>query len=503
MNGPPRRPGPGAPAPAPPPGAAPAPRSVGLATKIGLLFALLIMGKVASMAKRGPVGTEELRLLGIVLGEILLLIVALVNVNFVFYVLVFYVPFSQMLPGDYGTAVNITNVLLVIIVFGLFFRSIREGGHFLVSTELDRLIGLHLLLTFVAFFRAALAETMDWFLLVTLIKRFITPIFLYYLASWIVRDRQQIQDCIYIVMLTTLMVAFLATKDTHTPTHFSWERREDAGLSQANLLAAFFVYYMFYYFAFFSLHANQFKYWLLLICIYPCARGIMLAFSRGGYFAFVAGTLYICWLYKKWLFVLTAVVMLMLWQKPGLVLPQAVVERIEGTTVEYEADYGKSKVRFESSSAGRIAIYTAGLKMVMRYPLLGVGYGQFPVRVGEYDSYAAGRDAHNAYLLIAAEMGIPALLVYLMIVFRLLRYSLAIYRYGTDTMYRAVGMGFATGVIGFLVANFFGCRFNTTETVGVWWILAAMIVLIRKQSMMTPGAVPPPPVAVRPAGGTP
>ena len=157
MNGPPRRPGPGAPAPAPPPGAAPAPRSVGLATKIGLLFALLIMGKVASMAKRGPVGTEELRLLGIVLGEILLLIVALVNVNFVFYVLVFYVPFSQMLPGDYGTAVNITNVLLVIIVFGLFFRSIREGGHFLVSTELDRLIGLHLLLTFVAFFRAALA----------------------------------------------------------------------------------------------------------------------------------------------------------------------------------------------------------------------------------------------------------------------------------------------------------------------------------------------------------
>ncbi len=100
-------------------------------------------------------------------------------------------------------------------------------------------------------------------------------------------------------------------------------------------------------------------------------------------------------------------------------------------------------------------------------------------------------------------MGIPALVVYMMIVFRLLRYSLAMYRYGADTMYRAVGMGFATGVIGFLVVNFFGCRFNTTETVGVWWILAAMIILIRRQSMMAPGAAPPPPGAVRPAGRTP
>ncbi len=127
MNGP-RRPGPGAPARAPAAGPAPAPRRIGLATKIGLLLGLLIMGKVASMARRGPVGTEELRLIGIVLGEILLLIVALVNVNFVFYVLVFYLPFSQMLPGDYGTAVNITNVLVVIVVFGLFFRSIREGA---------------------------------------------------------------------------------------------------------------------------------------------------------------------------------------------------------------------------------------------------------------------------------------------------------------------------------------------------------------------------------------
>ncbi|MEI6632953.1 MAG: O-antigen ligase family protein [Chlamydiota bacterium] len=499
MNGPRPRQGSTPRQAAPPPPPEPA-QGYGMAMKVGLLLGLLIMGKVASMAQRGAVGSAEFRLVGIIVGEILLLIVALMSVDFVFYVLVFYVPFSDMLPGDYGTAVNITNVLLVIIIFGLFFRSIREGGHFLVGTELDRLIGMYLLLVFVSFFRASLTETMDWFILVTLVKRFLTPVFLYYLASWIVRDRQQIQDCMYIVMLTTLMVAFLATKDTVTPTHFAWERRGDAGLSQANLLGAFFVYYMFYYFAFFSLHADSFKYWLLLCCMYPSARGLMLTYSRGGYFAFVAGMLYVCYLYKKWLFVVMGVLMLALWQKPNLVLPGSVVERIQGTTVAYVGYYGEKEVKFESSSAGRISIWKGGLKMVMVNPLLGVGYGKFPTEVGRYEWYAAGRDAHNSYLLIAAEMGIPTLVVYMIIVFRLLKYSQEVYWQSQDALYRGVGMGFSAGVVTFLVANMFGCRFNTTETIGVWWILAAIVILIRKQPRAAPALGPraPAPAAQAP-----
>ena len=482
------------------PAAGPTPSGYGIAMKVGLLIGLLIMGKVASMAQRGAVGTAEFRLVGIILGEILLLIVALLNVNFVFYVLVFYVPFSDMLAGDYGTAVNITNVLLVIIIFGLFSRSIREGGHFLIVTELDRLIGVYLLLVFVSFFRASLTETMDWFILVTLVKRFMTPVVLYYLASWIVRDRQQIQDCIYIVMLTTLMVAFLATKDTVTPTHFAWERRGDAGLSQANLLAAFFVYYMFYYFAFFSLHAKSFKYWLLLCCMYPAARGLMLTYSRGGYFAFVAGLLYICYLYKKWLCVVMGILMLAIWQKPEVVLPLSVVERIQGTTVEYTGEFGEAEVTLESSSLGRINIWKGGLRMVLANPLLGVGYGKFPERIGEYQSNAPGKDAHNSYLLIAAEMGIPTLVVYMMIVFKLLKYSLAVYRQSTDALYRGVAMGFSAGVVAFLVANIFVCRFNTTETIGVWWIIAAIVILIRKLPRAAPALGPGAPA---PAGQAP
>ncbi|MCX6357557.1 MAG: O-antigen ligase family protein [Candidatus Aureabacteria bacterium] len=463
--------------------------------KISLLVGLLSLAKIASMARRGAVGTELLRLMGIVIGEVLLLLVSVISVDLVFYVLLFYLPFSSMLPGDYGTAVNIVNVLIVICIFGLFCRSVKEGGHFFVRTELDRLIGVYLLLIFISFFRASLREVMDWFMLLTLVKRFCTPIILYYLASWLVRDRDGIKNSIFAIMVSTLMVAFLATKDTVTPTHFDWERRESGVINQANILAAFFAYYMFYFVSYAKMYRENLKAWLLLPCLYPCARGLMLTFSRGGYIAFAVTLLYVSYLWHRGACVLVAFCLLFVWVKPDLFLPQSAVERLRGTVVEVDAGYGMVERHIEESSQGRLSVWAAGLKVIMANPILGTGYGQFPLCVGQYDPGVGGMDAHNTYILIAAEMGIPALVVFIVITFKLFNLSLAIYHYHPDKLYAGLGMGYATGMVGFWVANFFGCRFNTTETISYFWILAALLTLIHRSSppvVSAPGAGPMP-----------
>ena len=65
----------------------------------------------------------------------------------------------------------------------------------------------------------------------------------------------------------------------------------------------------------------------------------------------------------------------------------------------------------ETSNARRIEIWKASLRSIIKHPLLGVGIGNFPVVVGEDLARAkAGSSAHNLYLNIAAEMGIPALI---------------------------------------------------------------------------------------------
>jgi O-antigen ligase len=63
----------------------------------------------------------------------------------------------------------------------------------------------------------------------------------------------------------------------------------------------------------------------------------------------------------------------------------------------------------ETSNALRLAIWKASLVSIARHPVLGVGIGNFPVVLGQDIRLArAGSTAHNLYLHVAAEMGIVA-----------------------------------------------------------------------------------------------
>ena len=64
----------------------------------------------------------------------------------------------------------------------------------------------------------------------------------------------------------------------------------------------------------------------------------------------------------------------------------------------------------ETSNSQRIAIWKSSLVSIKNHPLLGVGIGNFPVVLNQKLELAkAGSSAHNIYLHIASEMGIPAL----------------------------------------------------------------------------------------------
>ncbi|MGD0977503.1 MAG: O-antigen ligase family protein, partial [Minisyncoccia bacterium] len=77
-----------------------------------------------------------------------------------------------------------------------------------------------------------------------------------------------------------------------------------------------------------------------------------------------------------------------------------------GTRIKSIIDIG------ETSNARRIQIWKDSLKSIIHHPILGVGISNFPVVVGEdLAKVKAGSSAHNLYLHIASEMGIPALLL--------------------------------------------------------------------------------------------
>lgn len=95
---------------------------------------------------------------------------------------------------------------------------------------------------------------------------------------------------------------------------------------------------------------------------------------------------------------------------PVFVSPQFLLSKgdwgLFGERIKSIVDFG------ETSNSQRIDIWTASLQSIKKYPVLGVGIGNFPVVLKQNVFLArAGSSAHNIYLHIAAEMGIPALLI--------------------------------------------------------------------------------------------
>lgn len=92
----------------------------------------------------------------------------------------------------------------------------------------------------------------------------------------------------------------------------------------------------------------------------------------------------------------------------------------------------KSIIDFgETSNSQRIEIWKKTLASIVRKPLLGVGIGNFPIILNQDLRLAkAGSSAHNLYLQIAAETGLPALALFLWLILILIKNN---FKYFTAT----------------------------------------------------------------------
>jgi O-antigen ligase len=129
----------------------------------------------------------------------------------------------------------------------------------------------------------------------------------------------------------------------------------------------------------------------------------------------------------------------------------------------------------DKSASTRVVIWKGGLQMVREHPVMGVGLTRFGQLIRNYAPLDRGRDAHNAYLITAAELGIPALLLFLAILAYLFWVSNRVYRRHPARFVRATALGLLGGLSGLLMANMFGSRANAIEVTGYAWILAALV----------------------------
>jgi O-antigen ligase len=146
---------------------------------------------------------------------------------------------------------------------------------------------------------------------------------------------------------------------------------------------------------------------LLLVCVGLGVSTMVITGSRSCLLAliFVASYYFLKSKHRIPLMVLGACLFITLWVK----MPDQYKERY--LTV---ADYA-SGGQLDASNILRLRIWTAGLRMFLDHPILGVGAGQFPTAYGTTyagRAHTAWMNPHDLFLQVACELGVVGLFAF-------------------------------------------------------------------------------------------
>jgi O-antigen ligase len=192
---------------------------------------------------------------------------------------------------------------------------------------------------------------------------------------------------------------------------------------------------------------------------------ILLSNSRGSYLglAFVLATFVYFRLGKK--FGITLMALTVIGYLTYLQLPADMRSNVD-SIINYEEDYNAT------APEGRMEIWKRGMKIVYENPVLGVGADNFAVAEAHVDAWIRRpwMTAHNSPLQVAAEIGIPGVVFYLILIGRIFSAAQNLRQDPHSDKLSQAGLGLLIALVGYLVAGFF----LSQGYAAVFYILMAM-----------------------------
>jgi O-antigen ligase len=193
-------------------------------------------------------------------------------------------------------------------------------------------------------------------------------------------------------------------------------------------------------------------------CLVATIASSTLGASRGGFIAIGAAFLWLVWHSPRRL--RNFIVVIILVTPPILLFPSSPVRRL------IHPAYGD----LNGVENRRIA-WKAGLRMVERHPLMGIGLGEFKPQMDYYADPGVNFSsiAHNTYLEVAAETGLPNFLVFVAMLFFTYRSLDRVRRRASDSgppLVYLAATGMQAGFVGYLVGAFF----LSSEYMKLFWL---------------------------------
>jgi putative inorganic carbon (HCO3(-)) transporter len=393
-----------------------------------------------------------------------------------------YLPFSR--AYSVGLAIPGANMINLLIVFGMvaaisarYTRRVRRRFPSAVPLVFGYIVlgalSLYPTLTSGEF---GIGET------VQLYRSWVAPIVFFLVVLATVRDRQDMADVIEVMAWTAMSVGAL--------TWIEGIGRQDRGtidasrvsglMRQANSMGAFLVYYGVPLLALALMTRSWRRRALYLAGFLVTARAMLFTFSRGAYLGFAAGSALVVLLRSPLLLLAGAGGGALTVAAFPSLIPSSVVERFGDTTSDEKGLYDPGALeQLDRSSAHRLVLWRGAVRMIAQQPLQGVGLGLFQLRIGNYTEVPLQRDdprdAHNAFILIASEMGIPMLLLLLVLHCCFAALAFRLYFRRRMLVDRTLALAFLGCQVGVIVSCMLGSRFSDEALIAYFWMMAGML----------------------------
>ncbi len=374
-----------------------------------------------------------------------------------------YLPFAKSFVIPVLPGLNGTNMLIMLAIWTAFLRANREKDKFLVLPGGSAYVVGFAIYTSISAFTvfqhpggaAVFAEDLLSY------KSWLDQFIIYFLLAALIRDKAGAKKALVYTMIGAMAVVLYSVPEMFDKMgRSSIEKSRMIGPQlQSNNFGGFVAYTMLPMIAFFVVFIKDIRAWLFTPYFLIALKVLLTTFSRGAYLAFAAGGLMAVYFRGKgFLGIILVMTTCVLLAFPAAI-PDSISDRM-ASVMGGEADTLRPEEEsIDKSSAIRLDMWKAAGKMMVESPILGKGFKGFKLLKSEYleIDYIVS-DPHSMYMYIGSQMGLPALFLFVFLMFFMFKEGRALSINAEDQFIRAAGIGCAAAAVCYGVINIFGSR---------------------------------------------
>ena len=346
------------------------------------------------------------------------------------------VPSHPWFGSDLGGVTFFKVTGAICAVYAVFRLTMRKSAPPFVSTWPARLFIVLFLMAIVSHVFTNLGADITN----TAISIYLSVGFLFFITLTVIDSRDRLQASL-LFMIAALGIASLYTVREWQKAGFSYYRPGYvAGDANFYAAATLLTLPVSYYLA--REKGSALRRFFCWGCLAITAIGFVSAASRGGLVGLGLAVVYMLIRSEKRLGLMVSAGLLFVVM---LFSPISPIQRL------LHPQYGD-----DNSAATHKILWTTALELIRENPVFGIGLGNFKERTAELHVLVNNSAmAHNTYLEYAAELGVPALLIFLGVLVSTFLLLEKVRRRAADSFFRRAALGLQAGLVGFAGAGFF------------------------------------------------